>query len=188
MTCRMSAWSKQIASVAEPETILAGYRRLVPQKFDGSKPRNWPRRPSTDKMRILIQHGANVNARSLTGYTALAAASHYGHADDAITLLRQNSNNLSAKKASPDCHRHTVPRLTGRRTDGRYARTVSLDRSVSHPGELFMARWKRESCQTTNRDEAPAYLHRRQGKLASGESLTPDRVSVRDLLRLVLED
>ncbi len=47
---------------------------------------------------------------------------------------------------------------------------------------------KRESCQTTERDEALAYLHRKQGKLASGESLTPDRVSVRDLLRLVLED
>ena len=47
---------------------------------------------------------------------------------------------------------------------------------------------KRESCQTANRDEALAYLHRKQGKLASGELLTPDRVSVRDLLMLLLED
>jgi hypothetical protein len=47
---------------------------------------------------------------------------------------------------------------------------------------------KRESCQTANRDEALAYLHRKQGKLASGELLTPDRVSVRDLLNLLLED
>jgi integrase len=47
---------------------------------------------------------------------------------------------------------------------------------------------KRESCQTANRDEALAYLHRKQGKLASGELLTPDRVSVRDLLKLLLED
>lgn len=39
-----------------------------------------------------------------------------------------------------------------------------------------------------NRDEALAYLHRKQGKLASGELLTPDRVSVRDLLKLLLED
>lgn len=58
----MTTWSKQIASVAKLETILAGYRRLVPQKFDGSKPRNWPGRPATDKMRILLQHGSNVNA------------------------------------------------------------------------------------------------------------------------------
>ena len=47
---------------------------------------------------------------------------------------------------------------------------------------------KRESCKTANRDEALAYLQRKQGKLASGGLLSPDRVSVRDLLRLVLED
>ena len=45
---------------------------------------------------------------------------------------------------------------------------------------------KRQSCKTANRDEALAYLHLKQDKLASGELLTPDRVSVRDLLRLVL--
>jgi len=47
---------------------------------------------------------------------------------------------------------------------------------------------RRESCETTDRDEALAYLHRKQGRLASGELLTPDRVCVRDLLKLVLED
>ena len=47
---------------------------------------------------------------------------------------------------------------------------------------------KRESCKTTKRDEALAYLHRKQGRLASGATLTPDRVSVGDLLRLVLDD
>lgn len=47
---------------------------------------------------------------------------------------------------------------------------------------------KRESCETRDRDEALAYLHRKQGRLASGEMLTPDRVTVRDLLRLLLED
>ncbi len=47
---------------------------------------------------------------------------------------------------------------------------------------------RRESCQTSLRDEALAYLHRKQGRLASGELLTPDRVTVRDLLNLLLED
>lgn len=47
---------------------------------------------------------------------------------------------------------------------------------------------RRESCETSNREEALAYLHRKQGRLASGELLTPDRVSVRDLLHLLLED
>jgi integrase len=47
---------------------------------------------------------------------------------------------------------------------------------------------RRESCETKNREEALAYLHRRQGKLASGELLAPDRVRVRDLFALLLDD
>ena len=46
----------------------------------------------------------------------------------------------------------------------------------------------RESCKTKNREEALAWLQRKQGKLASGEMLAPDRIRVRDLLALVLED
>jgi len=46
----------------------------------------------------------------------------------------------------------------------------------------------RESCETRDRDEAIAYLNRKQGRLASGELMTPDRVTVRDLLTLLLED
>lgn len=47
---------------------------------------------------------------------------------------------------------------------------------------------KRESCKTNVREEALAYLQRRQGRLASGALLTPDRVTVRDLLNLLLDD
>jgi integrase len=47
---------------------------------------------------------------------------------------------------------------------------------------------RRESCQTQDRDAALAYLQRKQGKLASGALLAPDRMRVRDLLALVLED
>jgi integrase len=47
---------------------------------------------------------------------------------------------------------------------------------------------RREPCDTKDRDEALAYLKRRQGKLAAGELLPPDRVRVRDLLNLLLED
>src|SRR5215472_6586392 len=36
---------KDIASVAKPDTILAWYRRLVAQKFDGSRQRVYPGRP-----------------------------------------------------------------------------------------------------------------------------------------------
>lgn len=47
---------------------------------------------------------------------------------------------------------------------------------------------RRESCKTKNREEALAYLQRKQGRLASGELLTPERATVGDLLQLVLED
>jgi hypothetical protein len=37
---------REVACVAKPDTILAWYRRLVAQKFDGSKHRNYPGRRS----------------------------------------------------------------------------------------------------------------------------------------------
>src|SRR5713101_5043898 len=36
---------EQIACVAKPDTILGWYRRLIAQKFDGSKNRTYPGRP-----------------------------------------------------------------------------------------------------------------------------------------------
>src|SRR5215831_12487478 len=37
---------RAVACVAKPDTVLAWYRRLVAQKFDGSKHRRYPGRPS----------------------------------------------------------------------------------------------------------------------------------------------
>jgi hypothetical protein len=39
----------QVASVAKPETILAWYRKLIAQKFDGSKHRAYPGRPTVSR-------------------------------------------------------------------------------------------------------------------------------------------
>src|SRR5439155_24013241 len=39
----------QVACVAKPETILAWYRKLVAQKFDGSKQRSYPGRPPVQR-------------------------------------------------------------------------------------------------------------------------------------------
>ena len=36
----------QVARVAKPDTILAWYRRLIADKFDGSKHRKYPRPPT----------------------------------------------------------------------------------------------------------------------------------------------
>jgi hypothetical protein len=39
---------EQVAGVAQPDTILAWYRRLIARKFDGSKRRSYPGRPPID--------------------------------------------------------------------------------------------------------------------------------------------
>src|SRR6266850_2373294 len=40
---------EQVACVAKPDTILAWYRRLVAQKFDGSRLRSFPSRPPVER-------------------------------------------------------------------------------------------------------------------------------------------
>src|SRR6202040_3637936 len=37
---------REVACIAKPDTILAWYRRLVAQKFDGSQYRQYPGRPA----------------------------------------------------------------------------------------------------------------------------------------------
>src|SRR6478672_4408094 len=52
----------QIASIAKPETILARHLKLIAQKFDGSKHRNYPGRPRTSReMTELVLRMAREN-------------------------------------------------------------------------------------------------------------------------------
>ena len=39
---------EKVAGVAHPDTILAWYRRLIARKFDGSKRRSYPGRPTIE--------------------------------------------------------------------------------------------------------------------------------------------
>jgi putative transposase len=56
----------QVACVAKPDTILAWYRRLIAQKFDGSKDRRYPGRPRIEpKPEALIGQMAKENSRGL---------------------------------------------------------------------------------------------------------------------------
>src|SRR5260221_4898147 len=53
---------KQVACVAKPDTILAWYRRLIAEKFDGSKQRSYPGRPSVeDEIVALVIQMAREN-------------------------------------------------------------------------------------------------------------------------------
>jgi len=63
----------QVACVAKPDTILAWYRRLVAQKFDGSKHRRYPGRPRIEaKVEALIVRMAKEN--SGWGYDRIVGA------------------------------------------------------------------------------------------------------------------
>jgi len=70
---------EQVACVAKPDTILAWYRRLVAKKFDGSKKRSYPGRPSICRdVENLIIRFAREN--SAWGYDRIVGAlANLGH-------------------------------------------------------------------------------------------------------------
>ena len=64
---------REIACVAKPDTILAWYRKLIAQKFDGSKHRQYPGRPRIDeKLEALIVRMVREN--SGWGYDRIVGA------------------------------------------------------------------------------------------------------------------
>ena len=62
---------EQVARLAKPDTILAWYRRLVAEKFDGSKQRRSPGHAPVQRSRILAREnsgwafGQNIHAARL---------------------------------------------------------------------------------------------------------------------------
>ena len=69
----------EVACVAQPDTILAWYRRLIAPKFDGSKHRAYPGRPRVDvATEALVVRMAQEN--SSWGYDRIAGAlTNLGH-------------------------------------------------------------------------------------------------------------
>ena len=69
----------EVACVAKPETILAWYRRLIARKFDGSRHRSYPGRPSVGpEVKALILRMAQENKG--WGYDRIAGAlANLGH-------------------------------------------------------------------------------------------------------------
>src|SRR6267378_8268092 len=70
---------EQVACVAKPDTILAWYRRLVAQKFDGSRQRSYPGRPPVQHEIVeLVVQMAREN--SGWGYDRIVGAlANLGH-------------------------------------------------------------------------------------------------------------
>jgi len=70
---------REIACVAKPDTMVAWYRKLIAQKFDGSRHREYPGRPGIDgKLEALIVRMAREN--SDWGYDRVVGAlANLGH-------------------------------------------------------------------------------------------------------------
>ena len=84
---------REVACVAKPDTILAWYRRLVAQKFDGSKHRQYPGRPVVSpEVEALAVRMAREN--SGWGYDrivgALANMGHYVSDQTVGNILRRH--------------------------------------------------------------------------------------------------
>ena len=63
---------KDVACVAKPDTILRWYRRLVAQKFDGSKFRSYPGRPRIRRevADLIVQMAKETPAGAMTASSA----------------------------------------------------------------------------------------------------------------------
>ena len=61
-----------VATVAQPDTILAGYRKLVARKFDGSKARQGPGRPRIKREveQLIVRMASENRDWGLTGLWA----------------------------------------------------------------------------------------------------------------------
>lgn len=77
---------KDTATIATPDILLRWYKRLVAQKFDGSRPRRQPGRPCVpEEVEQLVMRMAEENAT--WGYRRIQGAlANLGHHIDAITV------------------------------------------------------------------------------------------------------
>src|ERR1700675_91106 len=94
---------RDVACVAKPETILAWYRRLIAQKFDGSKCRAYPGRPPIGRdITELVVRMARENPD--WGYDRIVGAlSNMGH-----ILSDQTVGNILKRHGIPPAARRSA--------------------------------------------------------------------------------
>jgi putative transposase len=192
---------EQVACVAKPDTILAWYRRLIAQKFDGSRQRSYPGRPPVQREIVeLVVQMARENPG--WGYDRIVGAlANVGHviSDQTVgNILRRygiapapkrgrNTNwkdfiaSHMAVLAGVDFF--TVEVLTWRGLSTYYVlfflhletRRVSLAGITRHPTETWMEQMARNAI-----DEDSGYL--RQHRYLLHDRDTKFCVSFRNLL------
>jgi len=173
----------QVACVAKPDTILAWYRKLIAQKFDGSKHRRYPGRPRIEpKLEALIVQMAKEN--SGWGYDRIVGAlANLGYrvSDESVgSVLRRHGIAPAPKRSQTttwkefiQSHRavlagidfFTVEVLTWRGLVTYYvlffihleSRRVSLAGITRHPDQAWMQQMARNAT-----GEDWGFLHQRR--------------------------
>ena len=106
----------EVANIVKPETILSWYRKLVAQKFDGSKARGVGRPQISLEVETLIVRMAKEN--SGWGYDRIAGAlSNLGH-----SVSDQTIGNV--------LRRHDIPPAPARKTKTTWAEFIRSHRAV----------------------------------------------------------
>jgi putative transposase len=97
---------REVACVAKPDTILGWYRRLVAQKFDGSKHRQYPGRPPvSSEVEALVVRMAREN--SGWGYDRIVGAlANLNHplSDQTVKEYPAPTRHRSSSPAKPTHH------------------------------------------------------------------------------------
>jgi hypothetical protein len=93
---------REVARIAKPDTILAWYRRLVAKKFDGSKHRHYPGRPTVEAdVEALVVRMARENTG--WGYDRIVGAlANLGHrlSDQTVgNILRRHAMAPAPKRS-----------------------------------------------------------------------------------------
>lgn len=114
----------EVASIVRPETILAWHRRLVASKFDGSKKRTYPGRPSVNReIEQLIVRFATENRG--WGYDRIAGAL----ANLGYTLSDQTIGNI--------LKRHGIPPAPARKKTTTWTDFIRAHRDVLAATDFF---------------------------------------------------
>jgi putative transposase len=117
---------EEVATIVRPDTILAWHRRLVAQKFDGSKPRKVPGRPLIDQeIEALVVRMAQEN-RSWGYDRIVGALAHLGY-----TVSDQTVGNI--------LKRHGLPPAPQRRTTTTWNEFIRTHMDVLVATDFFTA-------------------------------------------------
>src|SRR5207247_4152592 len=131
---------QEIACIAKPDTILAWYRKLGAQKFDGSKNRRWAGRPRVD---AVIEELVVKLARENSGWgydRIVGAMANLGQeiSDQSVgNILRRHGIAPAPKRKT----KHNVERLHSvtHGCAGRHGRLSGGSAHVEGPGNVLCA-------------------------------------------------